>query len=506
MRWRNYVMGATAIAVLAWSAIALAQNLVEREARAVLDAWVRTPPAPFTAFKYGAVRFDFAERRLAITDIELTGAPDIERVAIEAVTIIDPQPFVLDNVLNPSRYTDGKGQGDFTQVASRIEVRTVEVTSSDGEATIATVTTGAVALRQFAQAPTAQVLGGDVGKIAGIIMPGVRAEEVIVNRIAWRQDSGGASLARVAVRGLDAGRVAQARIDDVRLVDKEEDVESEAVTIGSIAVEGIDLTRALPDMAAGRPVSVTDPERKAQFDRWELLTLGGPALAVHGFSLARMGADVSRPANRATERVNFYAEGIRLAAPTDPESPVARILLGLGYPSLTGTIACLSDSDNAGKRWTVEPCALSLPGVATLSLTYTLSSLDVSAPASVDGGEALMESLAAASLDWFRLGVRDDGLADRALAHGARSAGQPEEAFRRALVAQIRAGADAYGGGSPRVRRVVDAVSAFIDRPGALTVALEPSAPVALGSLDVGLLANPAAAADRLGLTGTHAR
>ena len=506
MRWRNYVVGAAAIAVLAWSAFALAQNLVEREARVMLDGWVRTPPGPFTAFKYGAVRFDFAERRLTVTDIELTGAPDVERIAIEAVSIIDPQPFALDNVINPARYRDGKGQGDFAQVASRIEVRTIEVTSSDGEATIATVAAGAVALRQFAQAPTAQVLSGDIGKIVGIVMPGVRAEEITVSSVAWRQDSGGASLARVTVRGLDAGRVANAQIDDLRLVDKEEDVESDAVTIGSIAVAGIDLTRALPDMAAGRPVSATDPERKPQFDRWELRTLGGPALAVHGFSLGRMAAEMSRPADRATERVDFYAEGISLAAPTDPESPVARVLSGLGYPSLTGTIACVSDSDNARKGWKMEPCTLSFPGAGTLSLTYALSGLDISAPAGADGAEALMESLATASLDWIRLSFKDDGLADRAIAHGAQSAGQSQDAFRQALAAQIRDGAEAYGGGSPRVRRVVDAVSAFIDRAGTLTVALEPSAPVAFGGLDLGLMANPAAAADRLGLTGTHAR
>ncbi|HKU96979.1 MAG TPA: hypothetical protein VJR58_16970 [Vineibacter sp.] len=506
MRWRNYVVGAAAIAILAWSAIALAQNLVEREARAMLDGWVRTPPAPFTTFNYGAVRFDFAERRLVITDIELTGASDVERIAIETVVVVDPQPFALDNVINPARYRGGRGQGDFAQVASRIEVRAIEVTASDGEATIATVATGAVALRQFAEAPTAQDLGGDIGKVVGIIMPGIRADEITINSLAWRQDSGGTSIARVSVRGVDAGRVAQVRIEDLRLVDKEEDVESDAVTIGAFTVTGIDLSRALPDMAAGRPMSATDPERKPQFDRWELRTLGGPALAVHGVSLERMGAEVSRPADRATERVDFYAEGISLAAPTDPESPMARILSGLGYPALTGTIACVSNSDNIRKRWTMEPCALSFPGAGTLSLTYVISGLDVSAPANADGAQALMESLAAASLDWIRLGFKDDGLTDRAIAHGSQSAGQPDEAFRRALVAQIRDGAEAYGGGSPRVRRVVDAVSAFIDRPGALTVALEPNKPVAFGSLDFGLLADPAAAADRLGLTGTHAR
>ncbi len=505
MRWRRFVVGVSAIAVLVWSAIAVAQNLVEREARALLDAWVRTPPAPFTGFKYGAVRFDLTARRLTVAEIELTGAPDTERVTIESVSVVDPQPFALDKAINPGRYKDGRGQGDFAQVASRIEARNIGIESTDGEATVSTVATGAVALRQFTRAPTAQLFGDDAGKIVGVILPGIRATEIVVSGVAARKDSGGASVARMTVRDVDAGRVGEARIEDLRFIDKDDAREQGAVTVGSITIAGVDLTPALPDMAAGRAVSATDPERRPRFDRWEVLAVGGRALAAHGFSLARVGATVSRPVDGAIERVDFYADGIRLATPGQAESPAARILSALGYPALTGTIACTSDSDDARKNWTVQPCALSIPGAGTLSLTYAFSGLDISAPAGADGAEALMESLATASFDWLRLAFKDEGVADRAIAHGSRSAGQSEDAFRRALAAQIRDGADAYGGGSPRVRRVVDAVSAFIDRPGTLTIALEPVAPVALGSVDLGLLADPAVAADRLGLTGAHA-
>jgi hypothetical protein len=204
--------------------------------------------------------------------------------------------------------------------------------------------------------------------------------------------------------------------------------------------------------------------------------------------------------------VNFRVEGIELAAPLQAASPVAQVLAGLGYPGLTGTIACVSDSDNGRKTWKVEPCALSVPGAGTLSLTYALSGVDISSPAANDSGEAFLESLAAASFDWARLAYKDEGLANRAIAFGAQSSGQPAAAYRQALVAQVRQGAEVYGAGSPRVRTVVDAISAFMSRPGTLTVALEPAAPVAFGSLDASLLADPAAAADRLGLTGRHAQ
>jgi hypothetical protein len=107
-------------------------------------------------------------------------------------------------------------------------------------------------------------------------------------------------------------------------------------------------------------------------------------------------------------------------------------------------------------------------------------------------------------LDWFRLGFTDDGLADRAIAYSAQTSGQPEAAFRQELIAQVRQGAELYGSGSPRIRTVADAIATFLSKPGSLTVALEPAAPVSFGSLDAGLLVDPAGAAERLGLTARN--
>ncbi|TXL74295.1 hypothetical protein FHP25_17560 [Vineibacter terrae] len=505
MRWRKYVFGTVVVAALAWSAIAVAQNLLEREARAMLDAWVRSPPAPLTAFKYGNVNFDIVQRRLVVSNVELSG-PDAGRIAIEQIAIVDPQPAAFDNVINPARYKDGKGQGDFVQVASLVEIRSIDMQASDGETTVAAVSTGAVALRQFAVAPTKANLSDEIAKVVGILAPGIRIAEIAISDAVHRDTSEdeGLRIARLGARGIDAGRIAEARIDDLRFLEKEDDNERDAVTIGAIIVSGIDLTRALPDMAAGRPVSGSDPARKPQVDRWALQALGGTALAAHGFSVARMGADVSRLADGRTERVSFHVEGIELAAPADADSPVARILSGLGYPALKGTIACVSDSDYARKSWKMAPCDFNVPGAGALSLTYALSGIDVSAPAGADGVDAMVQSLAAASLEWVRLIYRDEGLANRAIAHGAQAAGQPEAAFRQARAAQIRDGAQAYGAGSPRVAAVVDAVLQFLGRPGTLAVGLEPAAPVTFGSLGLGLLGDPAAAADRLGLTGSH--
>ena len=504
MRLRRYAIGAVAVVILAWSAIAIAQNMVEREARAMLDAWVKSPPEPYTAFKYGDVRFDLTQRRLTIDSIELSGEPDTPRVTIESVGIVDPQPFALDNVINPARYSDGKGQGDFAQVASQIQFRNIKVEAKDGESTIAAIGIGAVSLRQFAVAPTAENLSEGPSKTIGIIAPGIRVAEVVINTIQHKHATRpeGMSIARISVRGLDAGRLAEARIEDLRGIDDGKD----AVTIGSILLAGADLTRALPDMAAGRPVSSTDPARKPNFDRWELLALGGASLADHGFSMARMGAEVTRSADGMTERTNFRVEGIQLAAPAKADSPVAMVLSGLGYPALKGEIACLSDSDNARKSFKMEPCAFSIPGAGTLSFTMALSSLDLSAASGIDNTEGFFQALAAASFDWVRVVYKDEGLTNRAIAFSAQSVGAPEASFRQGLVTQVQQGGAVYGAGSPRVQAVVNAVAAFLTRPGTLTVSLEPSAPVAFGSLDAGVMADVPGAAERVGLTGRHSQ
>ncbi len=502
MRLRRYAIGAAAVVILAWSAIALAQNMVERETRALLDAWVKSPPEPFTTFKYGEVRFDLTQRRLTIDNVELSGDPDTPRVTIESVGIVDPQPFALDNVINPARYKDGKGQGDFAQVASLMQFRSIKVEAKDGETTIAAIGVGAVSLKQFEVAPTEENLSEGPSKTIGIIAPGIRVAEVVINSMQHKHATRpeGMSIARVTVKGLDAGRLTEAKIEDLRAIDGGKD----AVTIGSILLAGVDLTKALPDMAAGRPVSSTDPARKPHYDRWELLALGGASLADHGFSMGRMGAEVTRSADGMSERTTFRIEGIQLAAPAKADSPVAMVLSGLKYPALKGEIACLSDSDNARKSFKMEPCAFSIPGAGTLSFTMSLSGLDLSAASGLDNAAAFLEALATASFDWVRIVYKDEGLTNRAIAFAAQSQGAPEAAFRQGMVAQIQQGGAVYGAGSPRVQAVVNAVATFLSRPGTLTVSLEPSAPVPFGSLDAGMMADIPGAAERIGLTGRH--
>ena len=498
---RRYAVGAVAVIVLAWSAFAIAQSMVEREARAMLDAWVKSPPEPFTEFKYGDVRFDLSQRRLTIENIELSGDPDTAKITIESVGIVDPQPFALDNVINPARYKDGKGQGDFTQVASQMQFRNLKFEKDNNEATIAAVGVGAVFLRQFTVAPTEENLDSP-GKAIGIIAPGIRVAELTINSLQSRQGgkSEATSIARITFKGLDAGRLAEARIEDFRAIEGGKDL----VTIGTVLLAGADLTRALPDLAAGRPMSSTDPARKPNFDRWELVALGGSALADHGVSMGRMGADVTRSADGMTERADFRVEALQLAAPAKPDSPVAMVLQGLGYPSLKGDIACLSDSDNARRSFKMEPCALSIPGAGTLSFTMALSGLDFSAASGIDNTEGFFQALAAASFDWVRIVYKDEGLTNRAIAFSAKSVGAPEDAFRQGLIAQVQQGGAAYGAGSPRIKAVLDAVTAFLTRPGTLTVALEPGSPVTFGSLDAGMMADIPGAADRIGLTGKH--
>lgn len=502
MRLRRYAVGAVAIVIMAWSAMAIAQNMVEREVRAMLDAWAREPPEPFSGFKFGEIRYDLTQRRLTVSDVELSGGPKDLKIAIESVGIVDPQPAALENVINPERYKDGKGQGDFAQVASMMQFTNIKITSESSDGSIAAIGVGTVAMRQFSVAPTDENLGESPAKIIGILAPGIRVSEVVVNTIQSRNPNGteAIAVARITVKGLDAGRLGELRLDDMRFAEKGRDT----VTVGSVLLAGADLTKALPDLAAGRPISSTDPTRKPNFDRWELVALGGAALADHGFSLGRMGAEVTRSADGNSERTNFRVEGIQLAAPTLPDSPVVQMLSGLGYPALKGEIACMSDSDNGRKSFKMEPCALTVPGAGTLSFTLALSGLDLSAASGLDDSDAFMKALATASYDWVRIVYKDEGFANRAIALAAKSVGAPEPAFRQGMIGQVQQGGAAYGAGSPRIQGVVNAVAAFLAKPGTLSIGLEPSAPVAFGTLDLGLMADPGGTAEKLGLTGRH--
>lgn len=474
--------------------------LIEQQAKSFLDGLAAKPPAPFTSFKYGSVQFDPASRTLTVTALELTSSTPADgprKVTIARADLVDFNPFAVQKIVEPGQYRDGRGDGAFAAVLSSMVLRQVTLENPKNTSTFAAVQARNVSARQFDVAPTAANFPADKPGVGFALAAGAfRAEGLVMGGIVSTKadKSPNGSIERIALVGLDAGRLAEFTVDNFRGYDGDK----EAVSIALIALRGLDLTRALPDLLAGKSIVFGDPARKPDFDELRIRGIGGAALAAQGVKLGEFAVGATRSADRLDERTTIRVSGFELGGATDPKSDVTAMLKDLGYPSIKADLVC-GGGVNYGRRVTdIDKCDLMAPGLGTMSLAYSIANLRTDA--TMDDPMAALAAVQELTLERFRLSYKDESLADRLIAFAARQQGAPADRFRQQLIAQVRQGTAGMVQGSPRLQQAVQAVATFLAKPGAITFELSPAAPVRFGEFGPGMMADPAAAAEKLGV------
>jgi hypothetical protein len=487
----SVVLGLCLVAGLAW-----AQLSIEGQIKAVLDAWVAKPPGQFTSFRYGSATFDLATRKTVVTDFELAGGPaeKVERVKVGRIELVDFNPLMIQKIADSATYRDGKGDGAFARIAGQVQLLTFEMTGKN-RLRVREMLLSEFFGRQFDTAPSS-FSKDEPAKTVGLLLPAFRVSALDVFGLEMRDGKGGGvNIDRFAVTGVDAGRFANFTTD--RLAAYENDLET--VVVNQVTVRGLDLSRALPDLVAGRQLSLRDPARKIDLDEVRLQGLTGKPLQEQGIKFGELVVGVSRSADRMNERVTMRLAGLELGGGTSPTSELTQGLAAVGYKSLPINWTCEGANDYAKQTSMVDKCDLVADGAATLSLTYMLGGLKADTPATTDT-DAAMAAFQQMEIVRFQLSVRDRSLLERLLAFGAQQQGKTPAAMRAELVQQIRLGSAGFTQGSARLQEAVQALVAFVNKPGALTIELAPATPVKISEFNPVMAADPAGTAEKLGL------
>ena len=480
------------LAGLAW-----AQLSIEGQIKSVLDGWVAKPPGQFTSFRYGSATFDLATRKTVVTDFELAGGPadKVERVKIGRIELVDFNPLMIQKIADSATYRDGKGDGAFARIAGQAQVLTFEMTGNKNRLRVRELLANEVFGRQFDAAPSS-FSKDEPARTLGLVLPAFRLASLDVFGLEMRDEKGGGvNMDRFAVTGVDAGRFANFTTD--RIAAYENDLET--LVVNQVAVRGLDLSRALPDIAAGRPLALRDPARKIDLDELRLQGMSGKPLQEQGVKFGELVVGVTRSADRMNERVTMRLAGLELGGGTSSTSELTQALTAVGYKSVPINWTCEGVNDYTKQTSMVDKCDLVADGAASLSLTYVLGGFKADTPAAADA-DAAMAAFQQMEIVRFQLSLRDRSLTDRLLAFGAQQQGKTPAAMRAELVQQVRLGSAGFTQGSQRLQEAVQAVVAFINKPGAISIELAPATPIKISEFNPVMAADPAGTAEKLGL------
>ena len=485
------------IAGLAW-----AQISIEGQIKALLDGWVSKPPGTFTAFKYGAANYDIASRKVILENLEFSGGPPekIEKLLIQRAELVDFNPAAIAKIADKALYKDGKGDGAFVRIVGDAFLQGVAATGATDRIIIREFKAQGVQGRQFDVAPGPDFPREEGGKAFALIAGAFKAEQVVFADVEIRGKQGnGMNIGRFSVWGLDAGKVGSVSLERSTAI--EQDLES--VTFGLISMRGLDVSRMLPDLAAGRGVAMRDPARKPDIDELRVTGITGPMLAAEGLKLGEIQIAVTRSADRMSDRTVLRMTGFELSRGTKPDGDMGKALSMVGYTSVPMEWVCEGSNDYGKQIASVDRCDLTAQGAATLSLTYALGNLGSGEWGNDQG--AAMAALMGYELHRLRIVLRDQSLLERLLAFAAQMEGKTAQAKRAELVQQVRLGSAGFTQGSPRLQQAVQAVVAFMEKPGSLTIEFTPAQPVKFGEFNMGMMADPPAVAEKLGLKVTSA-
>jgi hypothetical protein len=161
-------------------------------------------------------------------------------------------------------------------------------------------------------------------------------------------------------------------------------------------------------------------------------------------------------------------------------SRAAQSLTLYGYDRVDVESTFSGRYDTQARIYVLEDLTISMAKVGSIKLEATLGGIDT---ATLTGdGDAAMRALADSELSHLAIRITNSGYFEQALAVAAAQEHKSPQQIRMKWTGAIEALA-MDPGGPPAMRKVNDAVAAFISEPKSLTVTLDARRPVKLGDL-----------------------
>ncbi|MGA2127741.1 MAG: hypothetical protein ABSG76_16500 [Xanthobacteraceae bacterium] len=254
------------------------------------------------------------------------------------------------------------------------------------------------------------------------------------------------------------------------------------VKVGAIAVEKADIGPMLSGLAGGhRPTGHVDATRIAVSD----IEIAAPDSEVpadapggNSYLIKLASFEVSNARDGSVDRSMATMKGMSIEPPT--ASRAARSLTLYGYDRVDVESTFSGRYDAQARTYVLEDLTISVAKVGSIKIDATLGGIDTATLSS--DGDAAMRALADSELSHLAIRITNSGYFEQALAVAAAQEHKSPQQIRLKWTGAIEALAMDPSGG-PAMRKLNDAVAAFISDPKSVTVTLDARRPVKLGEL-----------------------
>jgi len=279
--------------------------------------------------------------------------------------------------------------------------------------------------------------------------------------------------------------------------------------VGHMTLDGLDARVPLGRMARGEDVRF---ERQSNMPLYDVFTADnilmeqerGEPLALAAVSIENDEYEGPMPTETA---VSISALRLPLAADfIDPQETAS--LRNLGYDELIFNFAYRAGYDFDTRTFSLMGMSVGVDDMGELQMDFEVSGIPFSEDMIDQSAEALLQDdfiaalLEQAAMEVGSLSYTDHGLFDRVVSANAEKAGQTREEYVQAAVDGLRAEREEVASSEPAVQ-AIDALIAFFETPGTLTMTVAPDAPVPVQQMVLATQINPLILVELLNLQVT---
>lgn len=337
--------------------------------------------------------------------------------------------------------------------------------------------------------------------------------EVVVEGFASpREGVTGAEIERVVLTDYASGRFESLSASGLRLWDNGQvGTVGDSILLEMDAVEfaGVDATRPLADLVHGRVVTF---DRQSQIPTFASLTVRG----VEAQDEAGTAIEISRlhVANASYDGALATDTSVSLDAfqfPLDAEeveSSQVNTLRRLGYDDLVIDFEYRTQFDVASGHADISTFRATVREMGTVSMAVSMEDVPISADMADMTSEALIASgfverlVSDTKLASGLIEFSDLGIVNRLIEFQALQDNKTADEVRQDILTQLSA-SRAEMAGSPLALEAVDALSAFVETPGTVSIHARPDEPVPFNQVLVATQINPALLLEMLNLRVT---
>jgi hypothetical protein len=214
------------------------------------------------------------------------------------------------------------------------------------------------------------------------------------------------------------------------------------------------------------------------------------------FSVKGVEITLDKPLNAIPTNIRYAVDGFNMAIPENTQEEGFKNLLAMGYKAITFSFGLGASWDEGKSEVGIKELAFNGEKMANSQSRLTLGNVTKEA-FNADTAVATV-ALMGATAKAFDFSFENLGIVEKILEQEAKKVKKTGEDLRREYGAAAAVAIPAMLGNSDNARKIAQAVSRFIAKPGKLMISLKTKKPEGLGLADVMMDSSPAAILEKL--------